>query len=156
MKNSPVARLCFLAGGAWLIISGIGELTTTSEGNRYGNWIEETSLLALNMRSQGSLKLGLGLGMLGAASSGISMSKQDSSTKLQETKASNGSSDGSKESDFNACVELYRTKGGKEEAVMANTFTDGKTLSLVNQMEERLANFYKLETGKWHMINLLK
>ena len=72
MKITPLTQALFVASGAWLIISGISELTTTSKGNEYGSWADETSFMALGMRSNGSLKVGLGIGFLAFSSVGMS------------------------------------------------------------------------------------
>ncbi len=151
MKGNPTAQLFFIVGGVWLILSGITELTSTSQGNKYGNWFEETSLLALNQRGQGSLKVGLGLGLLGASAlsgspTGRDATNLDSKPSSLVSKQSDGSSDG----DFNACVALYRDRGGKQEAVLSNTWTDGETLTLGNQQGERIGKFSRNEDG-WHM-----
>ncbi|MDA9889441.1 hypothetical protein N9C98_01370 [Synechococcus sp. AH-224-G16] len=156
MKGNPTAQLFFLVGGVWLILSGITELTSTSQGNEYGNWFEETSLLALNQRGQGSLKVGLGLGLLGASALGGSPTGSDA-TKFESNSSSLKSkqSDGSSDGDFNACVALYLDRGGKQEPVLSNTWTDGKTLTLGNQQGERIGNFYRKEDG-WYMTGITK
>lgn len=145
MKTTPLAQTLFVAGGAWLIISGIGELMTASQGNEYGTWFEETSLMALNRRSQGSLKIGLGLGLLGAAS--LSNTSTGSNTLSPKSRPSDGTSEG----DFIACFRLYRDKGGTEEAEFSKTSTRGKTLLLCDQSGKRIAVFVKKWNGEWYM-----
>jgi len=46
-------------------------MTTRSNSNRYESWFDETSLPALGIRSNGSLKVGLGIGLLGVAAIGV-------------------------------------------------------------------------------------
>ena len=60
----------FIAGGLWLIISGSSELTTRVREYLPDTWSEETYRVLMKSRSQseGSLKVGIGLGLLGAAS----------------------------------------------------------------------------------------
>ena len=57
--------LCLAVGSGVLIISGGMDLSVTSEGNRYGDYFDESSFAAIGIRSQGGLKLGLGLALLG-------------------------------------------------------------------------------------------
>ena len=66
-SNSAITNLLFLAGSIVLIISGGLDLTVTSEGNKYGTYFEETSIAAISIRSQGGLKLGLGIALLGVS-----------------------------------------------------------------------------------------
>ena len=57
--------LCLGLGAGVLIFSGGMDLNVTSEGNRNGDYFDETSFVAIGIRSQGGLKLGLGLALLG-------------------------------------------------------------------------------------------
>ena len=62
-----ITRLLFAIGSGVLIVSGGSDLGATSEGNRYGTYFDETSFVAIGIRSQGGLKLGLGIALLGAS-----------------------------------------------------------------------------------------
>lgn len=155
MKTTPLAQTLFVAGGAWLIISGIGELMTTSKGNEYGSWADETSFMALGMRSNGSLKVGLGIGLLGAASLS-NTSTDDASTESSPLSPKSMPSDGTHEGDFVACFRIYRDRGGKEVAVMSNTWTDGKTLTLGDENGRRLGIFSKNDQDEWYMTGMNK
>lgn len=162
MKITRLAQTLFVASGAWLIISGISELTTTSKGNEYGSWADETSFMALGMRSNGSLKVGLGIGLLGAASlsntSTNNTSTGNSPLRLPTTELLPKSqpSDGTSEGDFAACYLIYCDRGGKEVAVISNTWTDGKTLTLGDENGRRLGIFSKNDQGEWYMTGMNK
>lgn len=157
MKATPASQFFFLVGSAWLIISGISELSTTSESNRYGSWFEEESLIALNQRGQGSLKVGLGLGFMGAAclsSASASTADTASSQKRrakESVQSSGGVSGSTSEFDFDACVKLYREKGGTEVPIISNSWMDGDELTLNSQENKLLADFSKRKTGEWYM-----
>ena len=65
---SLISRSMAVLAGLWLIFSGSNDLSIRSAGNKgYG----ETSFAALNIRSRGSLKVGLGLMALSASAIGI-------------------------------------------------------------------------------------
>ena len=155
MKTTPLAQTLFIAGGAWLIISGIGEMMTRSQGNEYGSWADETSFMALGMRSDGSLKVGLGIGLLGAASlSNTSTSKTSTGNNPLQPKSQ--PSDGTSEGDFAACYLIYCDRGGKEVAKISNTWTDGKTLTLGDENGRRLGTFSKNDQDEWYMTGMNK
>ena len=154
MKTTPLAQTLFVAGGAWLIISGISELTTTSKGNEYGSWADETSLLALSMRSNGSLKVGLGIGFLAFSSVGMGASASEGDDLANSISASVGdgqtlASDGTKEGDFRACCEIYAQKGGKKKPILTNSATNGSLFTLKDIYGKSLATFEKSNTGNW-------
>ena len=161
LKISPAAQVLFFVSGAWLILSGISEMATTSQGNKYGSWFEETSLIALNRRGQGSLKIGLGIGLLGVGSLPVSKSSSGSSTSNGEVSISTGGvatkeSDGTEVGDYDACVSIYREASGSDEPHFKNTWTDGKTLTLANQNGQPLAKFRKVESGNWALSGLFR
>ena len=155
MNPTELSKNLFIAGGAWLIISGISELTTTSGGNEYGSWFEETSLMALSIRSNGSLKVGLGLGLLGAAYLS-NTSTSNTSTGNNPLRPKSQPSDVTSEGDFAACYLIYCDRGGKEVAVISNTWTDGKTLTLGDEDGRRLGIFSKNDQGEWYMKGINK
>ena len=161
MKTPPLAQALFVAGGAWLIISGISELTTTSKGNEYGSWADETSFMALGMRSNGSLKVGLGIGFLAFSSVGIGASASEENDVANSISASVGdvqtlASDGTKEGDFEACCKLYHQRGGKETASPTNTWTRGENLFLCDKNGKQLGIFSKNNQDEWFMTTMNK
>ena len=66
-SSNGLSSFLLFAGSFVLIVSGGLDLTVSSRGNQYGSYFEETSIAAISIRSQGGLKVGLGLGMLGAS-----------------------------------------------------------------------------------------
>lgn len=63
-----ISRSIAVFAGIWLLVSGSNDLSMRSAGNKgYG----ETSFAALNIRSRGSLKVGLGLMALSASAIGV-------------------------------------------------------------------------------------
>ena len=63
-----ISRSIAVLAGIWLLVSGSNDLSMRSAGNKgYG----ETSFAALNIRSRGSLKVGLGLMALSASAFGV-------------------------------------------------------------------------------------
>jgi len=118
MSNlGKVSRSVFMIGSLWLIINGISDMTTTSKSNRYESWFDETSLAALGIRSNGSLKVGLGVGSLGVAVIGVEKSSDNYSKRTMSFENSvTQSSDGTKESNFKVCSEIYTLNGGKKKS----------------------------------------
>ena len=150
-----LSRSLFLAAGAWLIVSGAGELTTRSQGNAYGSWLDETSFMALGMRSNGSLKIGLGLSCLAGAAVGLSAQGSASPSGLESLSSSAGSgdsqkSDGTKDGDFKACTQLYLQKGGKKKPVFGNSVIEESRVVLCDLYGTPLANFDKDDSGDWY------
>lgn len=154
MKFTPLTQALFVASGAWLIISGISELTTTSKGNEYGSWADETSFMALGMRSNGSLKVGLGIGFLAFSSAGMSATASGRDDLANSISASVGdvqtlASDGTKEGDFEACRKIYVQKGGKKKPILTNSTSNGTLFTLKDIYGKSLATFEKSNTGNW-------
>ena len=161
LKISSAAQVLFFVSGAWLILSGIGEMATTSQGNKYGSWFEETSLMALNARSQGSLKIGLGFGLLGVGNLPVSSSSSSSSSSNSEVSISTEAvatkeSDGTKIGDYDTCVSIYREASGQDEPDYNKTEREDKTLTLVNRSGLPLAKFRKVESGNWALNALFR
>ena len=161
LKISPAAQVLFFVSGAWLILSGISEMATTSQGNKYGSWFEETSLIALNRRGQGSLKIGLGIGLLGVGNLPVSSSSSSSSSSNSEASISTGAvatkeSDGTKIGDYDTCVAIYREGSGGDEPDYGNTERDAKSLTLVNRSGLPLAKFRKAALGNWSLNALFR
>ena len=197
MRTTPLAKTLFVAGGAWLIISGVGELMErelrlkniragqsytcdpayhqsgfTDYLSKADKYILDRmnvtncrihSFMALTQRSQGALKVGLGLGLLGAASlSNISTGN----TSTGYTLTGNALIDSPLipkikpvrtrgfENDFATCFKLYRDRGGTEVAVLSNTWTRGETLTLCRGDGARLGIFSKNNEGLWHMTSM--
>jgi hypothetical protein len=154
MKITRLSQALFVASGAWLIISGISELTTTSKGNEYGSWADETSFMALGMRSNGSLKVGIGIGFLAFSSVGMSAtaSERDDLANSISTSVDDGqthASDGTKEGDFEACSKIYVQKGGKKKPILTNSTSNGNLFTLKDIYGKSLATFEKSNTGNW-------
>ena len=141
LKISPAAQLLFFVSGAWLTLSGISEMATSSQGNKYGSWFEETSLIALNRRGQGSLKIGLGIGLLGVGNLPVSSSSSNSEASISTGSVATKGSDGTKIGDYDACVAIYREGSGGDEPDYGKTGRDAKTLTLVNRSGPPLAKF---------------
>ena len=161
LKISPAAQVLFFVSGAWLILSGISEMATTSQGNKYGSWFEETSLIALNRRGQGSLKIGLGIGLLGVGNLPVSSSSSSRTSSTSEASISTGSvatkgSDGTKIGDYDACVSIYLEASGQGEPDYEKTERDDKTLTLVNRSGLPLAKFRKAALGNWSLNALFR
>ena len=79
-----------VAGTSVLIASGAMDLSATSKSSYYGSsWFDETSFMALNIRSRGSLKVGLGLialSLLGNSESGNSVANTKNTNSQSPSK----------------------------------------------------------------------
>jgi hypothetical protein len=64
------ARVVLGFAGLILCWGGPGEIGTRSGGS--DSWADETSFMALQLRALGALKLGAGLGLIGASLLGVS------------------------------------------------------------------------------------
>ena len=150
LKISPAAQVLFFVSGAWLILSGISEMATTSQGNKYGSWFEETSLIALNRRGQGSLKLGLGIGLLGVGSLPVSNSSKSNDANLKNTQPEVEAVSGDNERNeiYNAAVKAYIRDGGKKSCSFSNSEIYKKKVVLrdSNWVEIKVMNLYD---GQW-------
>ena len=65
MQFGLTSSLLSACAGLWLIIGGLGEMGAQSKGA--SSWANETSFAALQLRAQGSLKVGLGIGFFALA-----------------------------------------------------------------------------------------
>ena len=149
-----LSRSLFLAAGAWLIISGSGELATRSQGNQYGSWSSETSFMASGMRSNGSLKIGLGLSCLAGAEVGMGAQGSGSQSVSFSGSIEGGDyakSDGTKNGDFKSCSELYADKGGKGTPSFGNCVIEESRLILCDLYGKPLVNFDKDDSGDWYL-----
>ena len=159
LSIGSLSRNLFIAAGAWLIISGASELTTTSEGNRYGSWADETSFAALGIRSNGTLKIGLGLACLAGATVGFGAQTSGSTAGINTFSADSGDSycksDGTQEGDFQACSQLYMQKGGRKKPVKANSLVREDSVTLCDIYGKNLANFEKNQAREWHCLGVL-
>ena len=72
MKVGALPRLLGFVASVFLIGTGANEWSSTSSGA--GSWENETSFMALQLRAQGKLKVGLGLGFLALTSIGADFS----------------------------------------------------------------------------------
>lgn len=71
LKLGFITRFSLVIASAVLIIGGAQELPVKSGGSEYESYFEETSFAALSLRSQGGLKLGLGIALLGTSAIGV-------------------------------------------------------------------------------------
>ena len=71
IKLGFITRLGLVIGSAVLIIGGAMELPVQSGSSEYKSYFEESSFAALSLRSQGGLKLGLGIALLGTSAIGV-------------------------------------------------------------------------------------
>lgn len=153
MKNTYISKAYFIVGGIWLLIAGVGELTTQSQGAT--SYSADTSLLSLSRRSQGSLKIGLGLGLLGAASLGSSSNDNDKKASIREDSNEEeidcqlGIAD---ESVHKACLAIFE-KNGKYGTPAYSKFIKGDTSKyvLLSKEGKELAIFKKKSSGEWAM-----
>ena len=63
------ARVILATAGVILFWGSPGEIGTRSSSGK--SWSDETSFMALQLRALGALKLGVGLGLLGASMLGV-------------------------------------------------------------------------------------
>lgn len=75
MSIGPTSRLLSTVAGFFLIFAGVPELAAQSQGA--SSWADETSFIALGLRAQGSLKIGLGIGFFALATAGVVTSKDE-------------------------------------------------------------------------------
>ena len=75
MKVGPTARLLSVVAGVFFLVMGVEEWAAQSSGS--SSWADETSFMALQLRSQGKLKFGLGIGFMALASLGIATVEND-------------------------------------------------------------------------------
>ena len=73
MNLGPSSRLLSTVAAVFLIATGLPELAAQSQGAE--SWGSENSFIALGLRAQGSLKIGLGLGFLALATAGVVSTK---------------------------------------------------------------------------------
>ena len=73
MKIGPTARLLSVVAALFLGLAAIPEWSAQSKGA--SSWAGETSFAALALRAQGKLKVGLAIGFLALASTGVGTGK---------------------------------------------------------------------------------
>ena len=110
--------------------------------------------MALGLRSNGSLKVGLGIGFLAFSAVGTSATASERDDLANSISASVGdgqtyASDGTKEGDFEACSKTYVQKGGKKKPILTNSTTNGSLFTLKDIYGKSLATFEKSNTGNW-------
>lgn len=160
MKATALSQTLFAVGGLWLIITGASELSTQSRGAT--SWAEETSFMALGQRSQGSLKIGLGLGLMGVASLSNTSNKggDNESTDVESTDEGWESKDEGWDSDIGIadhlaheeCLTIFNKKG-KYGTPVYSKFQNGDrtTYVLLGKDGKELAVFKKKDSGDWSM-----
>lgn len=85
-KLGIITRLGLIAGSAILIVGAALEMPVKSGSSEYKSYFEESSFAALSLRSQGGLKLGFGIAMLGLSAVGISTDDVNNYMKPKEDK----------------------------------------------------------------------
>ena len=75
MKIGPTSRLLSVVAALFLGVTGADEWGSRSKGAY--SWADETSFMALNIRAQGKLKIGLALGLLALASAGVKSKEEE-------------------------------------------------------------------------------
>jgi hypothetical protein len=85
MNIGPSARLLSAVAAVFLFATGAEEWSAQSSGA--GSWSSDTSFAALQLRSNGKLKIGLGLGFLAIASIGVSLKENVNSADSEMAKA---------------------------------------------------------------------
>ena len=70
MNFGTISSIWFGLAAGFLVLTGSGEWSTQSKGA--SSWENETSFASLQLRAQGKLKIGLGMGFLALAMSGRS------------------------------------------------------------------------------------
>lgn len=153
MKTTVLSQTFFTVGGLWLIITGATELSTQSRGAT--NWAEETSFMALGQRSQGSLKIGVGLGLMGAASLSNTSNNgaENESTDKEPTDEGWNSDIGiADQLSHDECLTIFK-KNGKYGTPVYSKFQnqDHTTYVLLDRDGKELAVFKKKDSGNWSM-----
>ena len=160
MKTTALSQALFAVGGLWLIITGATELSTQSRGAT--SWAEETSFMALGQRSQGSLKIGLGLGLMGASSlsNASNNGAEKESTNEKSTNEGRESTDEGSNSNIgiadqlahDECLTIF-VKNGKYGTPVYSKFQnqDHTTYILLDKDGKELAVFKKKDSGNWSM-----
>ena len=75
MKIGPASRLLSVVAALFLGITGGLEWGSRSSGAL--SWWDETSFMALDIRAQGKLKIGLAMGLLALASAGLQWEEEE-------------------------------------------------------------------------------
>ena len=79
MKIGVLSRWLATVASAFLIVGGINEWSSQSSGAK--SWADETSITALGLRAQGKLKVGIGLGFLALAATGVDLAADAAARK---------------------------------------------------------------------------
>jgi len=124
-------------GAAVLVIGGINDVSARSSGS--DSWWDETSFMAINVRSRGSMKIGLGLGLLGLSLCGVELN--DDSPETIPVLRKGESRDNTPESDFETCVKLYKDSGGRNEPNFKNSYKTSMKITLLSDYGMPLAKF---------------
>jgi hypothetical protein len=81
MKIGPSSRLLSVVAALFLGITGAQEWGSRSSGA--SSWADETSFMALNIRAQGKLKIGLAFGLLALATAGLKWEEEEDPNREQ-------------------------------------------------------------------------
>ena len=148
-----VSRLLWAIAGAWMVLAGSNDLSVRSQSSIGSNG--EQSLMALGIRSQGSLKIGLGLAALGASTIGCLGDNCTASKPVESDMGAGYKSSGSPRDDFNAVVATYLDRGGAGNPDYNATNMLANTILLRNSRGDDLAYFARRE-GQWDAVKIYK
>lgn len=155
MKIGSWSRQLLSVGAGILVFSGFSDLAVRSSGS--SSWADETSFMSINIRSRGSMKIGLGMGMFGIAFMGmgnLNQSNQQNHGGQQFAEGKEATS--SDDKNYEICVEIYRENGGEGTPNKSNSSILAMIIVLVNDYGEPLARFTrsrptKDSAGTWSM-----
>lgn len=147
------ARLLWALAGAWMLIEGINDVSTRSQSSE--TWREETSLMALGIRSQGSLKIGLGIFALGASVIGASGENISDTSALRDERKSSKKHYNINRDGYDMVVKLYQECSGAFDPDYDKANILARTILLRDCHGEDLAYFSSGEEG-WRLVKLYK
>lgn len=134
-----------------MVLAGSNDLSVRSQSSVGSNG--EQSLMALGIRSQGSLKIGLGLAALGASAIGCLGDNYTAPESIEVGAGAGCKSSGSPRDDFSAVVAIYLDKGGAGNPDYNATDMLANTILLRNSRGDDLAYFARRE-GQWDLVKI--
>jgi len=160
MNLGSYSRVTFGIAAFILIVSGYNDLALQSAAS--SSWDSESSLLVINVRSRGMLKIALGLGALGLTLLGVGVPDESNPGVGDRPAAANtpkgfveASSDPS--TNFSACCELYKREGGSGDPDFEKSSINFATIYLKDKSGKKLATLIKTpktgtSLGKWELL----
>lgn len=166
------ARATFGIASAVLIFSGFNDVGLQSAGA--SSWETETSLIVINIRSRGVMKIGLGIGLIGSALLGVSTidkNRNRSEIRATETNTTDGKEETANEpnprrteassdpsENFIASTKLYKSEGGTGEPDPAKSTILFATIYLRDSSGKELAFLTKSPStntslGQWEIVS---